>query len=133
MIKHPVLHAAAAVLLAALLPAQAGSVRLDQLDLTAAPGRTAFRKNQSTGGQPIRLGGVTFEHGLSVHGDRECPVMFDGRAQSFAKVGSDDHAEAFYRLPRLNSSSMATIASSGAAAYANSAKNLANATSTCQA
>ena len=122
MTKYFALHIiAAAVLPAALLPAQAGTVRLDQLDLTAAPGRSAFRKDHSTGGQPIRLGGVV--------SSTDWPCAATGNARLYLTDAREPSPPGSARTmarrrpaPKLSFLYMATITSFGAAARAGAAK-----------
>ena len=83
-----------AVLLAALIPANAATVRLDQLDLTAmTSGWGQPRRDLSITQKPLAIGGVKFEHGVGTHAESDVIVQLDGKASLFtAQAGVDDNA-----------------------------------------
>lgn len=80
--------------LTALLTAQAATVRLDELDLSAmTSGWGQTRANQSVTQKPLVIGDAKFEHGVGTHAYSECLIALDGRAKLFsAKVGVDANA-----------------------------------------
>jgi alpha-galactosidase len=79
-----------------LLPvaAQAATVRLEELDLSAmTAGWGQPRARQSVTQKPLAIGGTKFEHGVGTHAESECVIALDGRTRKFsAKVGVDDNA-----------------------------------------
>lgn len=74
--------------------AQAGSVRLDELDLaTVTSGWGKAQKNRAVTKTPLSVAKTRFQHGVGVHPHSECWIALDGKARSFtAKVGVDDNA-----------------------------------------
>lgn len=83
-----------AALLVAAFTAQAASVRLDELDLSAmTAGWGQARANQSVTQKPLGIGGTKFPRGVGTHANSECVIALDGRVKTFsAKVGVDDNA-----------------------------------------
>src|SRR5208282_2093969 len=94
MTKHSLLHATAAVLLAALIPARAGTVGLEQLDLSAmTSGWGKAQRNLSITQKPLGIGVMKFERGVGTHAESEMTVQLDGKATLFtAQAGVDDNA-----------------------------------------
>ena len=82
------------IFLTALFTAQAATVRLDELDLTAlTSGWGQPRANQSVTQKPLIIGDTKFERGVGTHAYSECLVSLDGRARLFsAHVGVDANA-----------------------------------------
>jgi alpha-galactosidase len=72
--------------------AAAETVWLDQLDLrVATQGWGKPHKNQSVEGNPLIIGGKTFEHGFGTHAEGVLNINLAGEAQTFtASVGVDD-------------------------------------------
>lgn len=77
------------------IPVASGDLALSSLDLSAVsqewgnPG-----KNESVDGNPIRLGGKTYESGLGTHAASSFDLRLDGNALRFqAVVGVDDEVE----------------------------------------
>ncbi len=91
-IQLPCLVGAAFLVAAATAPA--GTVRLDELDLSAmSAGWGQSRARQSVTQKPLGIGGTKFERGVGTHANSECMITLDGRVRSFAaKVGVDDNA-----------------------------------------
>jgi alpha-galactosidase len=92
--KHSIQHIISAAFLGALISTQAGTVRLDELNLAAmTSGWGKPQQNQSVTAHPISVGGMKFEHGVGTHAYSEYALALDGQAQSFtAQVGVDDGA-----------------------------------------
>ncbi len=69
-------------------------VSLDELDIgKASIGWGTVQRNESVGGNPLRLAGVEYERGMGTHADSTLHVQLDGRTTRFtALVGVDDEA-----------------------------------------
>ncbi len=74
---------------------RADTVRLDELDLTnVRQSWGAPHANQSVTGQPLAIGGQSYDHGLGTHAASVLYVDLAGRAQRFtARVGVDNDCE----------------------------------------
>ena len=70
------------------------TVRLCDLDINKTQqGWGGPQKNKSVDGNPLRIGGRTFEHGLGTHADSVLYIALDGSARKFtALVGVDDES-----------------------------------------
>ena len=81
-------------LLGTTLLVHAGTVRLDELDLTAmSTGWGKPQRNLSVTQKPLAIGNVKFAHGVGTHAESGVTVQLDGKAKWFtAKVGVDDGA-----------------------------------------
>ncbi|HWA83806.1 MAG TPA: NPCBM/NEW2 domain-containing protein [Fimbriimonadaceae bacterium] len=79
----------------ALLLLQAGSVRLESLDLTKMVcGWEHPQANKSVAGNPLKIGGVSFEHGVGTHAVSELRIKLSGGATEFtSQVGVDDETQ----------------------------------------
>lgn len=86
------LRFSAMAFLAATLYANAGTVWLDDVDLTKTTQDWGQpHKNQSVDGHPLSIGGQKFDHGLGTHAASTLHIDLKGAAKSFtAKVGVDD-------------------------------------------
>jgi len=75
--------------------AQAQTVWLDQLDLSAATqGYGVPRKSKTVDGKPLTIAGKTFERGFGTHAESSLAIQLDGKATSFeALVGVDDEIQ----------------------------------------
>lgn len=83
-----------AAILVTVVAAQAATVRLDELDLSAmTAGWGQARTNESVTQKPLSIGGTKFVRGVGTHANSECVIALDGRTKVFsAKVGVDDNA-----------------------------------------
>jgi alpha-galactosidase len=92
--KFAIYFLAGLALIAALISANAATVRLDELDLTAmTAGWSKPQPNLSITQKPLVIGGVKFDHGVGTHAESGVTIQLDGKAKWFtAKVGVDDHA-----------------------------------------
>jgi alpha-galactosidase len=81
-----------AFLLTAVLPATAGTVWLDELDLSkATQGWGEPQKNKSVDRHPLRVAGKEFERGFGTHAESTLYIDLRGTARRFtASVGVDD-------------------------------------------
>lgn len=82
------------MLLALVLPAAAESVRLADLNLRLAYSQWGDPQiNRNVKGQPLVMGGSTYENGLGVSSYSRIPIVLEGHATRFsATVGMDDWA-----------------------------------------
>jgi alpha-galactosidase len=81
------------MIITALFIAQAVTqVRLESLDLrNVYQDWGTARAGKSVEGNPLKIGGVSFEHGVGTHANSEIRVRLNGNALEFnAKVGIDD-------------------------------------------
>jgi alpha-galactosidase len=92
--KTNIIKLTALTFLGTLLFAHAGSVRLDELDLTPmTAGWGQPQKNRSTTQTPLAISGERFDHGVGTHAASEVMIRLNGKAKLFtAKVGVDDDA-----------------------------------------
>lgn len=84
------------MLFSALILAQAATaVRLESLDLSKMLcGWEHPRANQSVEGHPLKIGGVSFEHGVGTHAVSEFRIKLSGGAVQFtSQVGVDDEVQ----------------------------------------
>lgn len=86
--------ASAVALLSQCASAENVTYHLEDLDLsTMTKGSNAVNKNQSTGGNPLKINGTTYEKGVGTHAESHYVIYLNGKGVSFrAKVGIDDES-----------------------------------------
>lgn len=94
-LKSAVLGMIALFVLLGIQTANAQTVWLDQLDLSAATqGYGTPKSNKSVDGRPLTIAGKTFERGFGSHAESLLTIILDGKATLFtALVGIDDEVK----------------------------------------
>lgn len=85
-----------ALLLASLSPSWAAGLKIDSLPLrTLSSGWGKPQSGKAISGGDLKVGGISFQHGIGTHAPSTMLLSLDGKATRFtAKVGVDDYAAA---------------------------------------
>ena len=95
--------ASAVVLLSQCASAENVTNQLENLDLsTMTKGSNKVRKNLSTGGNPLKINGTTYEKGVGTHAESHYVIYLYGKGVSFKAKGGLDDEQLENGTPRSN-------------------------------